>query len=538
MPFSWKHIRNSLRQIRCQDIEVNSGAGQSITNALLLNIDGTATQALYIDDDGTLTTAIRIDGSPSGGAIDMSNLTDEAGQCNIILGGAGRISTSTAAGALLNIDATTYQWTQALELRYAVTDWADTYTLTEFTGLYLRVENQEANASGSIYGMQLYGVSNNVANTQYLWGALIYAYVKGAAGLTTSGIYALQPEITFDAATASSTVTDAAIVRAKLTGGTMSDYTVLDGYRLTLGDMNGGSRKYGNGLLLEDDSGMSGTCTLTTGINISIGCTTAMNIGTCTDGIIFTGTVTEKCIDFGQVTLTGDSCNNAWSYGDGDGAVTKVIADYFFVTRINYASTTNPGSEVLTSCAFNKISVTTAHQANLDIQGIGMTIDIGKNVGYAHGIDVVVDVTASATTTTGSTYGGKFSLDFSSGTTMTYPSTGYHGAAVFAQVTGTGTYSGASVNIIHARKSGATTVQAALDIESQTGATITSGIHLRGDGNITNAIEFEDQDGSNGAKVVQATMDGDVADALVRIDINGTAYYIPAFNAAGITGEF
>jgi len=217
---------------------------------------------------------------------------------NLILTGNGRISTGTAAGSTCNIDATTSAYGQGLELRYAVTDWADTYTLTEGTGMYLRMENQEANASASLYGAQIYGVSNNVANTQYLWGALVYAYVKGAAGLTCSGIYGIQPEITFDAATASSTITDAAIVRAKLTGGTMSDYTVLDGYRLTLGDMNGGSRRYGNGLLLEDDSGMSGTCTLTTGININIGCTTGLNIN---------GLVSGQVIDYTTVTSVGET---------------------------------------------------------------------------------------------------------------------------------------------------------------------------------------------------------------------------------------
>jgi hypothetical protein len=277
----------------------------------------------------------------------------------------------------------------------------------------------------------------------------------------------------------------------------------------------------------EDSLKLAGT--LTTGVELG---------GTHTTGVEFSGTF-NKCINFANATLSAGSSNNLWSYGDASvGAVSVTITDYWFPVRMNVASIANPTAEKLAALMFLKFATTTAHQANLDIQGIGLTIDVGKNIGYAHGIDVVVDISVSSTTTTGSTYGGKFTLDFSSGTTMTYPSTGYHGAAVFAQVTGTGTYSGASVNIIHARKSGATTVQAGLDIEAQTGATITSGIHLRGAGNITNAIEFEDQDGSNGAKVVQATMDGDVADAIVRIDINGTAYYIPAFNAAGITGEF
>ncbi|MBD3293797.1 MAG: hypothetical protein GF393_12810, partial [Armatimonadia bacterium] len=56
----------------------------------------------------------------------------------------------------------------------------------------------------------------------------------------------------------------------------------------------------------------------------------------------------------------------------------------------------------------------------------------------------------------------------------------------------------------------------------------TNGITF--DGNFTNAFDFSDSDGTNGAKVVQATMDGYIADALIRVDIAGTAYYIPLFN--------
>jgi hypothetical protein len=77
---------------------------------------------------------------------------------------------------------------------------------------------------------------------------------------------------------------------------------------------------------------------------------------------------------------------------------------------------------------------------------------------------------------------------------------------------------------------------AAIQINSQNTSGWTNGVGF--DGVITNALNFADTDGTGGAKEVQATMDGDVADALIKIDIGGTAYYIPAFNAAGITGEW
>ena len=256
--------------------------GETATNGLLIDVDGTVTNGLYIDNDGTMTTGIKIDGATTAG-IDLSGST--ACVQNIILGGNGRISTGSAAGSACTIDATTSPYGEGMELRYTISDWADTYTLTSAKGMYLRMESTEANASGSVYGAEMYGVANNV-NTQYLWGSLVYAYVKGTAAKTLTGVYAFQPEISFDAGSGTNTITDAAVVRAKVTGGVMSDYTVLDGYRLTLGDLDGGSRTYGNGLLFEDDSGMSGTCALTTGININIATTTAIAFGVSAGKIV------------------------------------------------------------------------------------------------------------------------------------------------------------------------------------------------------------------------------------------------------------
>lgn len=49
-------------------------------------------------------------------------------------------------------------------------------------------------------------------------------------------------------------------VRAKVTGGAMADYTTLHGYKLIAGDMDGGSRTYGNAFWVVDDAAMSGSC--------------------------------------------------------------------------------------------------------------------------------------------------------------------------------------------------------------------------------------------------------------------------------------
>jgi hypothetical protein len=207
-----------------------------------------------------------------------------------------RLSTSTIAGASVGFDATTDQYFEGMEMRWHVADWADTYTLTEATGLYLRMENRESNNAASIYGAQIYGVSNNVANTKYLWGGICYAYIKGAAGLTATGVYAFQPEISFDAETASSTITEAAVVRAKITGGTMAAYTNMHGYKLIAGDVNGGSRTYGNAFWVVDDSDMSGTCGWTVGLNLAAACTTGIAIESTTTAISF-GSGDGKIVD-------------------------------------------------------------------------------------------------------------------------------------------------------------------------------------------------------------------------------------------------
>ena len=66
--------------------------------------------------------------------------------------------------------------------------------------------------------------------------------------------------------------------------------------------------------------------------------------------------------------------------------------------------------------------------------------------------------------------------------------------------------------------------------------TITNGVSFAG--TVTNALDFATADGVNGAKV--AATAGAVANtfqALVKIDIAGTAYYIPAWTAAGVGAE-
>lgn len=257
------------------------------------------------------------------------------------------------------------------------------------------------------------------------------------------------------------------------------------------------------------------------GINID-NCTTGITIGSATDGIVFDGTITSgKAIDFGDVTLAAGSNNNLFSYGDSSANKEVTITDYFFPVRMNVESVANPGTEKLASLFFLKFNVTTAAQANLDVQGIGMTVNIEENVGYAHAVEGLVDLVSSASTTTGTLIGGKFTLELSSGAALT-TSVGDNPSAVLALLTGTGTYSGGAVmSCIEARKESATTADNGLWVNVLTGATLTNGVHFGGAGTITHAIRFD----SSVVTVGSGTTHGGTGKT-VRCDIDGTDYFM------------
>ena len=63
-----------------------------------------------------------------------------------------------------------------------------------------------------------------------------------------------------------------------------------------------------------------------------------------------------------------------------------------------------------------------------------------------------------------------------------------------------------------------------------TTSTITDGVSFAG--NVTNVLRFDAVDGGSGASTSAACdTDGQDSDAAIRVDVNGTAYYIPLFNA-------
>lgn len=359
------------------DIDFNTGAvrlrgnliagGQTIPPAELGLLAGLSADALEIDtlDGVTAGTVTASKAVVVGASRDVDYLvvtalgSTTATLTSIILG--KRLSTSTAAGATISLDASTDTYAEGLELRYAMADWADgAVTHTDAKGMYLRMENTEANSNGSVYGCEVYGVSNNVANTKNVWGGLFYAYVKGTTAATITGLYALQPELSFDAGASAHTITEAACVRAKVTGGAMSSYTALHGYKLIAGDMDGGSRTYGNAIWVVDDGDMSGTCGWTKGLYLQATCTTAIDIDSCTTGVDIACTGAAITAVSSAIGATGRAAKFAATMAngaltDGYGAVeidvtaTGTMTDTCAAssTWLNFAASSSGGSNLV-----------------------------------------------------------------------------------------------------------------------------------------------------------------------------------------------
>lgn len=324
----------------------------------------------------------------------------------------GRLATGTAAGTALAIDATTYQYANGAYLRYNVADWADTYTLTEFGALYARAETNEANASGFLYGATVYGVANNVG-VQHLKGVLSYAYIKGTTAKTVATAYGVQAELTWDAGAAATTITtELTPLMAKITGGAADDYTKIHGVIVRAGDMDGASRTYGNGILIQDDAALAGAITWTKGISIANACTTGISIeGATSFGVEITGSSTVA-FDCRTGTFgTGISLAGTLTTGVFVGACT---------TGASFAGAMTTG-----------VDMSGAITTGINVAGSAMTTGISVGLtGKTYTTGIAVGVTG-ATLTTGLVTAGTVTTGVSFGAT-----TANH--IVFATV-GTGT---------------------------------------------------------------------------------------------------
>lgn len=258
-------------------------------------------------------------------------------------------------------------------------------------------------------------------------------------------------------------------------------------------------------------------------------------VGPTTFEMAWTGAVRNKGLNFNNATFTAGSNYNLLSYGDFGNEVQLTVTDYCFPVRFNITSIANPGTTKLLAYLYLNFKQSTADQANLQLQVIGIDAQISKNTNYAIGVAAAMDVTT--TCSTGGIIGGKFTVDISASQTLTHTD---NVSALFAGITGTGSTSGGAhyVACIELNKAGASAVEAGMLIQPQVGATITHAIKLVGVGNITNVFDFVDADGTLGATTGAYNDAAQNSDGLIKIRVGGTAYYIPYYGAGKVTGEW
>lgn len=259
--------------------------------------------------------------------------------------------------------------------------------------------------------------------------------------------------------------------------------------------------------------------------------------------IKFTGTLNGKGLDFDDITLAAGSSNNILSYGDAT-AEEVTITDYFFPVRLNLESIANPGAERLASLMFLRFGVTTADQANLDVQGVGLTVTAAFNVGYLHGYECALTLTDDLTVSM-SIHAAKFGIDRTTAKTIT-GSIGESLSAVLAQISGNGINAGFGSDggeqgaVLECKVLSSADVTSMIWLNLLNGTTAAHAIAVGngGSGNITNLFWFVNADPGN-CVTVGAVSDGSQdSDGLIRILVGSTAYYIPFFGAGKVTGEW
>ena len=381
---------------------------------------------IYSSLAGTLrieaTTLILVGAMSFAGSIDITGDLTVGGDFNMGDASAdsllvsGRIATDGAeAYDAIGIDAITTSYTEGMDMRYLVTNWENGDTLSEFIGMYLRAETDTAaEADSSIYGSQVYGVTNG-ADITNVWGSLFYGYVKGAGAVTIEKLYGIQTEITWDAGGLEDTLsTEATPILAKVTAGVVDDDTHIHGMIIRMGDMDGGDRLFGNGILIQDDADMAGTSTFTVGLNIEIGCTTGIelsgalttginitgdgvvatgiDIGDCTTGIALTGAMTDGIVISGA---TGDNGVEITGVAQGDG----ILIDYTLPLAASRALNVNVDTAVAAGTTWAASITHTASVGGASIGGLVTTLNLATDHGgWAIGQFTQVDYnTASAT---------------------------------------------------------------------------------------------------------------------------------------------
>ena len=193
--------------------------------------------------------------------------------------------------------------------------------------------------------------------------------------------------------------------------------------------------------------------------------------------------------------------------------------------------------------------------AAASFDGTDTTLDIRMSNGEANHADydmqgMYIKTQNSNGGTAGSITGAKVEVDSRSGSTGTT----IHGLDVYVSQDSSTPTEVAGIRIYDDNQDGTGTNYGILMDGGYTGIAREYGIYLNSvagsswtngitfDGTVTNVLDFAEADGTNGADtdagVDQYAITGSTtADGLIQVDIGGTAYYIPVFDAGSVTNE-
>jgi len=367
--------------------------GEFDEKGFLFRTDGLTAEASGLLSENARTLRVNIEGTSK--YLYLSDTEDDLGAAvfDTMVLDPGRIATSSLAGAAVSLDSD-YTYGSGIYLRYNITDW--TGIGSEFTAAFIRAEATTVTAANKdVYGATIYGTTQVTMTSGQLNGALIYAFKKGSADVNIDKMYAVQAELTWEADGGTTTIqTEAAIILAKVTGGTLDTYTQLHGQIFRFGDMNAGSRTYGNGILMEDDAGMGGTATLTTGLNIAIGCTTGITITAATTGISLGNCPTG--VDMTDVGAEGENflhmvdgyCGNiieTGHWGEAAGVGVKLTA----TNRHPAVFMFDDGGVALESASYRPFTSKVWLSTSPEVDGFAIRSLLGM-LGLADGVDLTI----------------------------------------------------------------------------------------------------------------------------------------------------
>jgi len=258
-----------------------------------------------IDSDGYTRQNIFM---PSGWTLEVQDLNvlgtftfGDAALDTLIL--KGRISTMTAAGAVIPLGAT-YTYSELMELRCQVTSW--TGIGSAFKGYYFRAENAVAGSGKGLRAAEFYAVTNATFGIDNLQGIYAEAAMKASGTQTIANANAIEAALAPYGGTGAITITNHWECLLLTPSGTSSridsgNAAKIHGVYLLARDGDGGSTKLGDGFYMGNDSSQSGTRTLTNGINIAIGCTNGITM----NGAIGTGLAISGTCSGSSISLSG-----------------------------------------------------------------------------------------------------------------------------------------------------------------------------------------------------------------------------------------